>query len=162
MTVRIRDFRDEDADDLYRITQAAIQRIGAQAYDAEQTAAWAAGHMNVQRFRERAASGAVILVAVCKDDRPRAYTLLEPDGHLDQLYTHPGWTGQGLALRLLAAAEDLAKKWQIRLLYTEASELAHPVFLRAGYELKHRRDFTIEGPSGPVPIYNYAMEKHVG
>ena len=43
-----------------------------------------------------------------------------------------------------------------------ASEIARPVFGRAGYAVLHRQDFAIPFEDGEVPIHNYAMEKHLG
>jgi putative acetyltransferase len=52
-----------------------------------------------------------------------------------------------------------ARRAGIGRLFTEASELARPVFERAGYALLHRRDFTIAMGDEHIPIHNYAMEK---
>lgn len=130
--------------------------VGARHYSADQIAAWSARAPAAQeRITERAANGAVLIVAVGADDVAVAYTLLERDGHLDHLYCHPDHTRMGLADELLAAAEQQARDWNCAKLYTEASELARPAFERAGYVVSHRRDFEIGG----VPIHNYAMEK---
>lgn len=159
MEVTIRPFRDSDAEALAALTEAAIRTIGARAYSPQQVAAWAAPHPVPERFRARAAAGSDYFIAVDADDRPLAYALLEPDGHLDMLYCHPDHVGRGLALQVLAAAERHARTAGLTRLYTEASELARPVFARAGYILQHRRDFTIPSERGEVPIHNYAMEK---
>ncbi|UVI38793.1 GNAT family N-acetyltransferase [Qipengyuania spongiae] len=108
MTCRIRRFETADAEALAELARAAILKIGARAYSPAQVAAWCSGQMTAERFRERAAAGEMILVAVGEAERPVAYTLLEPDGHLDQLYCHPDHTRRGLADRLLADAELLA------------------------------------------------------
>lgn len=156
----IRPFRPEDAEALAALTLAAIRETGVRAYSPAQVAAWAARY-SVDRLLEGAARGDLILVAAGPDDAPLAYTVLEPDGHLEMLYCHPAHSGKGLASALLAAAEAAARAWGIGLLTTEASELARPVFARAGYALLHRRDFTILGEDGPVAIHNYAMEKRL-
>lgn len=100
----------------------------------------------------------MIFVACDTGDEPRAYALLEPDGHLDMLYCHPDHTRKGLANELLAHAEMVAHSEGMKRLFTEASELARPAFERAGYAVMHRRDFEVDG----VPIHNYAMEKMLG
>ena len=121
--------------------------------------AWASRDPGLDRFLERAKAGHLIYVAVDSSDKPAAYALLEPEGHLDMLYCHPEHTRKGLADELLAHAEAQARVLGVSKLYTEASELAQRAFERAGYEAKHRRNFEIEGPSGAVAIHNYAMEK---
>nr|WP_234031895.1 GNAT family N-acetyltransferase [Porphyrobacter sp. SLTP] len=139
---------------------AAIRQTALRAYSPEQVAAWSARY-SPARLLESAARGDVILVAADADDRPAAYTVLEAEGHLDMLYCHPAHTERGLGLRLLNEAEEAARKLGVERLYTEASELARPVFERAGYALLHRRDFAIPGDDGEVAIYNYAMEKQL-
>lgn len=159
MGFTIRPFRADDAEAIAALTLAAIRVTGLRAYSPEQVTAWSARHPGPQRFIKRAAGGAMILVAVDPDDHPVAYALIEPDGHLDMLYCHPDHTGRGLGLALLAEAEAQACSAGIARLFTEASELARPVFERAGYALLHRRDFTIGPDAAPVAIHNYAMAK---
>ncbi|MCV0381844.1 MAG: GNAT family N-acetyltransferase [Erythrobacter sp.] len=159
MSYRIRRFHAADAQALVELTRIAIQNIGARAYSPAQIAAWFSRHMTAECFRERAIAGDLILVAIGEADKPVAYTLLEPDGHLDQLYCHPDHTRRGLADRLLAEAERYAIARTFPRLYTEASELARLAFTRAGYVMLHRRDFVIEHGEKTVPIHNYAMAK---
>ncbi|MFL0670540.1 MAG: GNAT family N-acetyltransferase [Erythrobacter sp.] len=157
----IRRFRDSDAASLAALTVAAIRTIGPRGYSAAQVAAWAARHPGPERFIASAAKGDAILVAVDADDRPLAYVLTESDGHVDMLYCHPDHSGNGAASMLLGLAEAEARKAGVAALFTEASELARPVFARAGYSLLHRRDFTIVHASADVAIHNYAMEKQL-
>ena len=162
MTYRLRAYRDADAEALAKLCLAAIRQIGTKAYTPEQVGAWSGRHRGPAMYRDRAAAGAAIFVAVDGGDHPVAYALLEEDGHLDRLYCHPDHTRQGLADRLLTAAQEHAQAVNIARLYTEASELARPVFERAGYAVTKRRDFQIEHDGKSVPIHNYAMEKRLG
>lgn len=161
MAPSLRPFRTDDAAALAALTQAAIRTTGARAYSPDQVAAWAARCPDAAHFTARAAEGDTILVAVDSADRPCAYALCEADGHLDLLHCHPDHAGRGLALALLEAVEAAARSGGARRLYTEASELARPVFARAGYALLHRRDFSIGPADAPVAIHNYAMEKRL-
>jgi len=155
MGYAIRLWRDADADALPEVWRRAITEIGSLKYTPEQVEAWLGWRASPDKYRDRVAAGATILVACDVADRPVAYALLEPDGHLDHLYNHPCHTRRGLARQLLTEAETLARKWGCARLYTEASELARPAFERAGYTVSHRRDFAIRG----VAIHNFAMEK---
>ena len=159
MAYALRPYREGDAGALAEITIAAIHAIGPHAYSREQVMAWGARHPGAERFVSRAANGAQIFVATDSNDRPVAYALLEPDGHLDMLYCHPDHTRRGLAVQLLAEAEVSAKRAGLSRLYTEASELARPAFERGGYRVSHRRDFAIELEGRSIPIHNYAMTK---
>jgi putative acetyltransferase len=153
-----RRYRDGDAPAIAALTLAAIRQTARAAYSEEQVAAWSARY-SVQRLLDGAAKGDWIRVAVNAIDSPVAYCVLETDGHLDMLYCHPEHTGQGLARRLLAEADLAAGALRLTRLFTEASELARPVFERAGYRLLERRDFTIPHAGRAVAIHNYAMEK---
>lgn len=159
MCYKLRRYRDSDAEALSAICHDAIADIGPRAYSEEQVAAWLARHPGPERYRERVADGATIYVAVSNNDRAVAYSLLEPDGHLDHLYCDPKHTRMGLAGRVLSFAEHDAKERGIFRLFTEASELARPAFERSGYSMTHRRDFTIPLQGRDVAIHNYAMEK---
>lgn len=116
----------------------------------------------MQRLLDAVAKSDVILVAADADGRTVAYTVLEAGGHLDMLFCHPEHTGKGLGFALLAEAEAAARVQGVTRIFTEASELARPVFARAGYALLHRRDFTIPFKDGEVAMHNYAMEKRLG
>ncbi len=161
MPYSLRPYRDSDAESLSALAVASIRAVGALAYSPEQVEAWANRHGGASMYRERVAGGHVIFAAVDGDDQPVAYALLEPDGHLDRLYCHPEHTRKGLAARVLAAAEDRARKTDLDRLYTEASELARPAFERAGYVVERRHDFIIAHAGREVPIHNYAMEKRL-
>lgn len=162
MAPPIRPFRHEDAPALAELTVAAIAITATRAYSVKQVLSWAARHPGAPRFIESAAKGDTILVALAEDDAPAAYALMEADGHVDMLYCHPDHGGKGLASALLAAVEAHARRAGIARLFTEASELARPVFERAGFAVLHRRDFTIPMGDEAIPIHNYAMEKHLG
>lgn len=157
----IRPYRDNDAESLAELSLLAIRTVGARAYTVDQVDAWAARHVGADMYHQRVRDGHVIFVAADQNDKAVAYALIEPDGHLDRLYNHPDHTRQGLATRLLLAAEQHALNEGMPRLYTEASELARPAFERAGYAVTQRRDFTIDLDGKPVPIHNYAMEKHL-
>jgi len=157
----LRPFRSSDAEALAALTLAAIRVTGLRAYTPEQVAAWSARHPGPERFIASAAKGDAILVAVDANDTPIAYVLTEPGGHVDMLYCHPDHTGNGVAGVLLGVAEAEARKSGVACLFTEASELARPVFERAGYIVLHRRDFAIVYAGADVAIHNYAMEKRL-
>lgn len=157
----IRPFRPDDAEAIAALTLAAICRTARRAYSAAQVEAWAARY-SVQRLVNGAAKGDVVLVAVDAADSAIAYASLVAGGHIDMLYCHPDHTRKGLAGALLTEAEAVARVHGITRLATEASELARPVFERAGFALLRRRDFTIPFQGNEVAIHNYAMEKLIG
>lgn len=157
----IRPYREGDAEAIAAITLAAIRVTALAAYSPPQVAAWSA-RFSPARVLEWSEQGHLILVAVNAGNHPLAYTMLEGSGHLDMLYCHPEHGGKGLARALLAEAEAIARRQGVARLFTEASELARPVFERAGYQVLNRRDFSILHEGGEIAIHNYAMEKRLG
>lgn len=151
----IRRFLPGDEAALARIMRSAIEQIGPRGYSQEQVDAWAASADPAKRFLKRAGRGDVVILALEPRGEPVAYSLIEPDGHVDHLYCDPAHAGRGIGGRLLEEVELVARELGQDRLYTEASELARPVFERAGYAVTKRREFSI----GDVPIHNYAMEK---
>jgi len=160
MDYATRPARSEDGPALTAITLAAIRGTARAAYTSEQVEAWSARVAESARIAG-AFQGDSVRVAVDEADSPVAYFVLEADGHLDMLYCHPDHGGRGLGQRLLAEAEQAARAIDVARLFTEASELARPVFAHAGYTLLHRRDFTIPHEGREVAINNYAMEKRL-
>ena len=156
----IRPYHPGDADAIAALTLAAIRTTALRAYSPAQVEAWEARY-SVQRLLDGAAGHDVILVAADADDRAIAYTVLETGGHLDMLFCHPDHSGKGLGRALLADAEAAARAQGVTRIFTEASELARPVFARAGFTLLRRRDFTIQFEGDEVAIHNYAMEKRL-
>ncbi|MCP5396868.1 MAG: GNAT family N-acetyltransferase [Sphingomonadaceae bacterium] len=157
-TYTIRRFHPGDEQSLSHIMRSAIEQIGPRGYSQQQIEAWAARAHPAQRYLDRAGRGDVVILALDGAAQPVAYSLVEPDGHVDHLYCDPAHAGRGLGKRLLSEVDAVAKELGLTRLYTEASELARPVFERAGYTVTTRRDFDIDG----VAIHNYAMEKPTG
>jgi len=157
----IRPYLPQDADAIAELTLAAIRTTALKAYSPEQVAAWAA-RFSPQRVLDWAARGDTILVAVDANDAPLAYTVLAEGGIVEMLYCHPAHTGKGLAGALLVALETEARATRVPRLTTEASELAWPIFAKAGFERLHRRDFAIAHQGRAVAIHNYAMAKCLG
>lgn len=154
----IRDFAEGDAPALSALCRASILRLGSRCYSPEQIRAWHDRAPLPKIYPQRVASGAKIFVSETEAGAIAAYALLEPDGHLDRLFCHPDHARHGHASKLLEHVDREAQLLGLARLFTEASEVARPVFVRAGYTVEHRRDFEMSG----VAIHNYAMAKVPG
>jgi putative acetyltransferase len=151
---RLRDYTRSDAEALANLFRRAVRGIGARDYSAAQVDAWAGGVV-AERLDARLGDGRTTLVAVDDDGAPLAFGDLEADGHIDFLYAAPEAAGKGVAAALYDALEAHACSRGMTRLYTEASEAARRFFLRKGFAVTARRDFSI----GDAPMHNYAMEK---
>jgi putative acetyltransferase len=122
---------------------ASITGVGPLAYNSAQIDAWASKTREPAEWLEWHADGDRITIAFAPDGQAAAFTLLEVDGHLDMLYCHPGYVRQGHALRLVREASAFARQAGLAMITTDASELAKPVFLAAGYTLEHRQSASL-------------------
>lgn len=156
--MRIRPFQTADAPALAHIYHEAVHGVGALHYSRAQVEAWSPEAPDPEGFVRRAADGRIFLVAADEGDEPVAYGELEPDGHVDHLYCRPDVAGTGVASALYDRLEAAARDRGIGRLHVEASEPARRFFLRKGFTLLHRRDFTLRG----IAIHNFAMAKGLG
>src|SRR3546814_12978940 len=90
----IRRFLPGDEAALARIMRAAIVQIGPRGYSQQQVDAWAASSDPEKRFLKRAGRGDVVVLALEPKGEPVAYSLIEPDGHVDHLYCDPAPIGR--------------------------------------------------------------------
>lgn len=151
----IRSYEISDAPALAELRYASVHSLGAAAYTQEQLHAWCPAQETVKSVRARCEDGRQNWVALAADKRIIGMIDLEANGHVDYLYVHPEHARRGLASGLLAHMERAARAARLDRIFTEASELARPAFTKAGFHVRHRRDFEIRG----VMIHNYAMEK---
>ncbi|MCB1431894.1 MAG: GNAT family N-acetyltransferase [Alphaproteobacteria bacterium] len=151
-------YRAEDAPHLGEIYVRAIRGLAPRGYDAVQVEAWAGRVTTTEETHARCSDGRLVLVATDENDTPIAFMDLEDDGHIDMMFCRPEWSGRGVASALFGRISAVAADRGMPRLYTEASEIAKPVFGKWGFHLVRRNDMEIEG----VAIHNYAMEKHLG
>ena len=153
--IRIRPYRETDAEALAEVFERAVRGIGPRDYSPAQIEAWIGREPRTDRFRARMADGRRCWVATDDAGRVTAFVDLEADGHIDFLFADPDVAGQGVASALLEVLEAAARGDGVTRLYVEASEAARRFLLKHGYSVKRRRDFEIDG----VAIHNYAMER---
>jgi len=153
--MRIRAFRNEDADALAALFHASVREAGLRDYTLEQVEAWSPSPPDPARFVQRGLEDRTFLVAVDDDDEPIAYGDLKADGHIDYLYCRPDVVGTGVASALYDDLEAAARQRGLVRLSVNASEAARRLFLRKGFSVVGRNDLLRMG----VPIHNYSMEK---
>lgn len=153
--MKIRPFREGDAEALAEIFFTSVREIASHYYTPEQIAAWAPTLPEADSFARRAVDGRTLLVAVDAKNRPIAYGDLESNGHIDHFYCSPGVAGRGIAKRLYRELEAAARDCGASVIFVEASEPARRFFQKQGFELINRNDFQLNG----VAILNYNMRK---
>jgi putative acetyltransferase len=155
MRFSLRPYQPGDAEPIAKLQFDSVRRIGARAYTPEQAAAWAPEPWPPAKVHDRATDGRTTLVAVDELDEVIGCCDLEPNGHLDHLYCHPDFVGQGVGGALIDNAVALAQNSGVTRIYVEASEVALPIFVRKRFEVIERSDFLLRG----VAIHHYRMQR---
>ena len=156
----IRDFQVSDLPALVTVFQQAVHELAAGSYTPEQRAAWAPASPDLQRWRERVSALATLVADV--DGDIAGFLAFTGAGHIDLLYTSPGFARQGVASRLYHQALDRLRTQGVRELSTEASLAARPFFETQGFstvsEQVVERDgvalkrFLMTRALGPAPV----------
>ncbi|MBO0805418.1 MAG: GNAT family N-acetyltransferase [Nocardiopsaceae bacterium] len=153
--VTIRGYRRRDAGDVADVFYRSVREVALSDYTPEQVRAWVPGRWDAEKEHRRSGDGRLVLVAEGESGRVVAFIDLEPDGHIDRLFSAPEAAGRGVASRLYDALEAAARGQDIERLYTEASELARRFFERKGFTVTERQDMVLRG----VRLHNYRMAK---
>ena len=152
-SVTARPYQARDADALAAIYRKSVERLGPRAYRPHQIAAWLSIAPAASELHHLYSDGRYALVAVKPDGAPVGFGDLAGDGHIRFLYVDPDVAGQGIGRAIVA---DLLRHAQVRSLktvFSDASELAQPVFLRAGFKCIARQEREIDG----IRIHNFHM-----
>jgi putative acetyltransferase len=151
----MRHARLEEAAELALIFRRSVGELGPRHYAPTEVAAWLADAPDEEDMRRRLTDGRTCIVSVDGNDRATAFADLEADGHIDLLFALPEAAGTGIAGALVEALETIARTNGRMRLFVEASEAAKGLFLRHGFVLIERNEFSQSG----VATHNYRMEK---
>jgi putative acetyltransferase len=135
--------------------QKSVLRATVRDYDERQREVWAAQGSDPSRWKQRIDNQYFLLV-----ERPEGLVgigSITPRGHLDVLYVHYAYQGQGIATRLLAALEAWAVGQEVPVITTDASHTARPFFGRHGYQTVAEQQNKIAGEI----LVNYRMQKNL-
>ena len=127
----LRPFLAEDVPVLAAIFVAAIEELTGDDYSEAQQQAWASAADDEEQFGQRLA-GELTLIATIQNS-PVGFASLKGADHIDMLYVHPDFAGQGVGSTLVDALEKLAKARGAGSLTVDASDTAEEFFERRGY-----------------------------
>ncbi len=153
--MNIRPYRDADLEAVARLYTESVHTNAAAHYDANQRAAWAPRPPNLTTWRKRMSELQMLLAE--EDGQLAGMIGYELDGHIDLLFTAPGFTRRGIASSLHQAAALALAAQNVKALFTEASLVARPFFLRQGYEVVEEQYVERNG----AVLRRFAMRKRL-
>jgi len=152
--VKMRMYRESDTEALVAVFTSSVHDLAATQYDAEQRQAWAPVSPDIDEWRHRFA-GLHTIVAE-EESTYLGFISYEPNGHIDLLYTAPISARRGVASALLReAVARLSAAGEIPELFTEASLIATPFFLKHGFEITEEQNIVRRG----VSFQRFAMRR---
>jgi putative acetyltransferase len=152
--MKLRAYTEADAETLAALFTASVHELAMAHYDAEQRQAWAPIPPDLSEWRDRFAG---LQTIVAEDqDACLGFIAYEPDGHIDLLYTAPDTARKGVASALLQEViARFSKAGDVMTLFTEASLVAAPFFLRFGFEVSEEQNVLRRG----VHFRRFAMRR---
>lgn len=150
-TITLRPYETEDAGALAAIYRKGVERLGPRAYRPEQVAAWLSIAPSAQDLDRIYRDGRFTRVALDQNGAPIGFGDLASTGHIHFLYVDPDFSGQGIGRALVADFLREARCQSLATVFSDASELARPVFLRAGFKCIARQEHQLGG----IRIHNY-------
>jgi putative acetyltransferase len=147
----IRDYKSSDAKEITDLFHNTVHAISTTIYSKEALEAWSPSPPDYKMWAQRL-SIKLPYVAI-KDEVIIGYVELEKDGHIDCLYVHKDYQGQGVASELFNYLMKKAMEQNMRCLYVEASLLALPLFRKKGFEVIKLNEIERCG----VKLVNYSM-----
>lgn len=155
MSLTIRSYVPADIDALIALYQASIREIACKDYTSSQILAWAPDLIDRAAWLNKRASRPTWIAEA--DGHIAGFTDMEDNGHIDMMYVHPAYQGQGVASTLLETVETAAAKANLTQLHTEASITARPFFERRGFLTITPQTVHFNGQD----FINYQMQKQL-
>lgn len=150
-----RPYEPTDLEQIITLFGKSIRALAAPFYTAEQLAAWSPLKPDVERWRQRLAPLHTIVAE--QNGVIAGFASYELNGHLDLLFTHPGFARQGVATGLVRHVELALRGVAVSKIFTEASLAARPFFERCGFRVDAEELIECRG----VQLRRYAMHKQI-
>jgi len=159
--IHLRTFTEADLPAIASLFTASVHDLGAAHYDSKQLAAWAPIPPDLETWAARLAGLHTILAAAGSE--LAGFISYERNGHIEFLYTMPGFERRGVASLLYQHVQNnlsgVEQHVQNNLsgveLFTEASLVAKPFFLRQGFHVVAEQSVIRRG----VAFRRFAMRK---
>lgn len=145
----------EKAKEIADLFHQSVHTIDTSVYTSEQKEAWAPTPTNYEYWSKRLKTKRPFMAII--DEKVVGFMELDADGHIDCMYTHPDFQGQGVASTLYEYLLSEAKKRDIKHLYVEASLIAKSFFEHHGFSVVKKNVVQRNG----VSLVNLSMEKYL-
>jgi putative acetyltransferase len=149
-------FEEFDTEEIVSMFFDTVHSVNSRDYSQEEIHAWAPVNEKELRVKTWKYSLNKNITYVAKvNGKVVGFSDLTHDGHIDRLFVHKDFQGQGIATALVDRLEAKAKYLNILELDTDASITAKPFFEQRGYKVICSQTVVRKG----VQLTNYKMTK---
>ena len=149
--MNIRYYVESDSRELADLFHNSIHAISIEVYSAEQLEAWSPSPPDYEFWHSKLSESKPFVATI--GSTIVGFLELEGNGHIDCLYVHQSYQGQGVAGKLFSHASEVAISNGIKTLYVEASIVARPFFEKRGFFLLAKNVVQRNGQE----LINYSM-----
>lgn len=154
--IKIRSYREEDAEELAKIYYNTIHNINCQDYTKEQLDVWAPQTaLEVEGWKKKFKNTEPLVAIV--DEKIVGFAEFERNGHIDCFYCHHAWIGRGIGSFLLKAIYRKALEYNLDKIFAEVSITAKPFFEKHGFRTICKQEIEKNG----IKLTNFKMEKWI-
>lgn len=154
--MEIRAYQESDISQLISLFYETVHSVNKQHYSQEQLDAWVPKEEKEFKLHTWSASLRQNITYVAETNGyVVGFSDMTLEGHLDRLYVHKDFQGQGVASALVNKLEQEARIRGLNEMNTEASITAKPFFERHGYGFVAQQSVERKG----VQLVNYRMSK---
>ncbi|MDF2652029.1 MAG: acetyltransferase [Paenibacillus sp.] len=156
--MEIRKFQHADIHQIVSLFYETVHSVNKRDYSQEQLDAWAPKDEVTLRLHAWKDSMSQNITYVAEiNGRIVGFSDMTLEGHLDRLYIHKNYQGQGIASALVSKLEAEGRSCGLSEVDTEASITAKPFFERHGYEVAQSQVVERRG----VKLNNFKMVKNL-
>lgn len=153
MNFQIVNYSPECSSEIADLFYQSVHAIDPDIYTQQQKNAWAPTPIDYEYWSNRL-EGKQPFVAM-RDDRVVGFIELDPDGHIDCMYTHPDSQRLGVGSALFDHVLLEANAREIDRLYVEASIFAKPFFECRAFQVVRKNEVIRNG----IVLENFTMER---
>ncbi|MCM2534419.1 GNAT family N-acetyltransferase [Neobacillus pocheonensis] len=156
--MKILKFKETDTEEIVSLFYETVHSVNSKDYSQSELDAWAPRDEKESKMKSWEESLGQNITFVAKvNDRIVGFSDLTHNGHLDRLYVHKDYQGQGIATALVDMLESEAKILNLLEIDTEASITAKPFFEHRGYKIVCSQTVERKG----VKLTNFKMIKKI-
>ncbi|WP_158595164.1 GNAT family N-acetyltransferase [Oceanobacillus piezotolerans] len=151
----IRRFDIKDAKQILKLFRETVLTVNLGDYSEKQVEVWANSTTNAEALGKRLEESFTYVAVI--DKQIVGFVNLNNKGEVDLLYIHKNYQRQGIATKLLAQIEKVAKSKGLSEMFTEASITAKPFFELQGYKVLKKQTKNLKG----TDFINFIMKKNI-